>query len=121
VLRGEDLPLNASRFRVEEAGDASAVVDASGATVVYATELRAFAFARLCNVVELSTEQIQALLDDARLLRTITLRHPAVCWRCGCPLSVGGRARWNPTTKLTRHVRRCPAAVAAGRRTKAAA
>jgi very-short-patch-repair endonuclease len=39
--------------------------------------------------------------------RTIALRHPARCARCGTALVAGTRARWDPGTKRTRCLR-CP-------------
>jgi hypothetical protein len=116
--------VSAARFTVADTGEAFAVVDcASGAVVAYATELGAFALARLLNVLEPVPEQLDSLLGEGRgkqLLRTIELRHPGVCRRCGRPMQAGSRARWNASTRLIQHVRRCRAAAAANRASAAA-
>jgi len=100
------------RFAVADTGKAVAVVDrASGVVVAFASELRAFSLARLLNALEPTAEQLESLLGEGRgkrLLRTVELRHPSVCRRCGRPMPAGSHARWNATTKLVQHVRRCP-------------
>jgi len=105
--------VSGARFTVADTGAAAAVVDrGSGAVVAFATELRAFALARFLNALEPTAEQLDALLGEGRgkrLLRTVELRHLSVCRRCGRPMPVGSQARWNATTKLVQHVRKCPA------------
>jgi len=102
-----------ARFTVADTGEAIAVVErSSGLVVAFATELRAFAFARLLNALEPTAEQLNALLGEGRgrrLLRTVELRHPSLCRRCGRPMPAGTQARWNATTRLVQHVRKCPA------------
>jgi hypothetical protein len=99
-----------ARFTVAEIDEAIAVVDgASGELVAFVSERRAFELARLFDVLSPTSEQLEALLGDRRMLRTITLQHAGVCWRCGGPMSVGSRARWNKSLRLVQHVRSCPA------------
>jgi hypothetical protein len=87
-----------------------AVVDrASSEVIAFASELRAFELARLLDVLSPTSEQLEALLDDRRMLRTITLQHEGVCRRCGRSMPVGSRARWNRSLRLVQHVRSCPA------------
>jgi hypothetical protein len=99
-----------ARFIVAEIDEAIAVVDrASGELVAFVSELRAFELARLLDVFSPTSEQLEALLGDRRMLRTITLQHEGVCRRCGGPMPVGSRARWNKSLRLVQHVRSCPA------------
>jgi len=97
-----------SYFPVETAA-AFGVVDCDGGLIAHAgSETRAWRFARLLRVLEPTTEQLGRLLDDPRLLKTLPIRHADVCWRCGRPLKVGTRVRWNVETQLSRHLHCCP-------------
>jgi len=100
-----------ARFIVADVDEVLAVVDRGSSEVVafFASELRAFELARLLDVFSPTSKQLEALLDDRRMLRTITLQHEGVCRRCGRPMSVGSRARWNKSLRLVQHVRSCPA------------
>jgi hypothetical protein len=100
-----------SRFIVAEIDEALAVVDRASSEVVafFVSELRAFELARLLDVLSPTSEQLEALLGDRRMLRTITLQHEGVCRRCGRPMAVGSRARWNRSLRLVQHLRSCPA------------
>jgi hypothetical protein len=100
-----------------EAGAALAVVDqASGELIAYASVRSAGRLAELVNVLRPDARQLGVLLGEregASLLRTIELRHAAVCLRCGERIEAGERARWNTITGLVRHIRRCPVRQAA--------
>ena len=117
--------MSGRRFVVDELAGGFAVVEkATGELVAYATELRAFRLARFLNALDPSTDQIAVLLGDntgANLLRTITLRHPGVCCRCGAELPAGTQARWHSSTQLMRHVRRCPRSAGAASHTRSVA
>ncbi|MGH2997824.1 MAG: hypothetical protein ACRDNM_00850 [Gaiellaceae bacterium] len=119
----EPAPSRSRRFVIVEdrRGRVGVLDAAAGELVVYASERRAFALARLLNALDPSAEQLAALLGEGRrgapLLRAITLEYDgSVCHRCGQPFKAGQRARWNPYTGLTRHVRACPLEIAAAGR-----
>jgi hypothetical protein len=109
-----------SEFRTTDTDAGWAIVDEAGAVVAYASQLHASSVARLLRVLDPSPGQLAALLEDARLLYTIELRHPSVCRRCGEPMPTGSRARWNAVTKLTQHLARCPSSAAVSERKAAA-
>lgn len=113
------------RLAVADHGRCWAVVDRDGVLVAYASLPHAVRLVRLAHALELSPEQLQRLLGEGRrggrLLHTITLQHRAVCRRCGRTIPVGEHARWNPTTGLAQHPRRCPAAATRRRTARKAA
>ena len=100
----------ARRLDVVETAHGFAVADrASGELIAHAKMRAASRLARLLRVLEPTPEQLARLLDDERLVVTITLEYDGPCWRCGGQLEAGSRARFNGATRLIRHLRRCPA------------
>jgi hypothetical protein len=96
-------------FAIEEAEDSFAVIDrTSGELVAYAKLNAAHRLARLLRVLEPSADQLARIVDDDRLLCTITVEYRGPCWRCGGSIESGSRARFNATTRLIRHLGRCP-------------
>jgi hypothetical protein len=122
LLRGfteatEAQAMSRPAFTLAEVSEGVAVVEtATGAVVAFTTELRGFRLVRLLNALAPTGEQVAVLVGEgagARLLHTITLRHDAICCRCGGCMPAGIAARWHPFSKLMRHPRRCPAASSA--------
>jgi hypothetical protein len=112
------------RFVAAETDAGAGVLDrTSGELVAHTTPLRALELAQLLNALRPTPEQIAVLLGDGdgrRLLRRLELRHDGVCSRCGASMQAGSPALWHRTTKLVRHVRRCPQSAVVRRRGKAA-
>jgi hypothetical protein len=95
-----------------------AVVDREGIVVAHASERTAIRFVSILNRLRPDARQLEVLVGDGEgsaFLRTITLRHPTTCSRCGGKLGEGSQARWHSLSRLVRHLRRCPQPAAAKR------